>query len=221
MKPTKITAHMLDGRIATTDLCLPIDSMLAWAWIAKYHPEKLEHDPTRTKGVELIGPSLPLPLERREANGESYWAASFALGNPMYEFRNFWHKRFDAQEAEDYADFQGRRGKVNVGAAQFKNYRMPLTVFLVPELTWYVVGNQKEIADLVNRITSIGKKRSQGYGKISYWSLEDAEEDLSHLRAIPDPNGDEIYGIRPPYWLESNVVRVKMSDDPRLAANAI
>jgi CRISPR type IV-associated protein Csf3 len=219
LKPIKITAHMLDGRVATTDLCLPIDSMLAWAWIAKHHPEKLEHDSTRTRGVELIDPDLP--LERREANGEWYWAASFALGEPMHEFRNFWHKRFDAQEAEDYADFQGRRGKVNVGAAQYKNYRMPLTIFLVPELTWYVVGDEDKLTPLLWQITSIGKKRSQGYGKIREWEIEDADEDLSHLRAIPDPGGDAIYGVRPPYWLGSNVMRVAIPADKRLATNAI
>lgn len=210
---------MLDGRIATTDLCLPIDSMLAWAWMTKHHPEKLEHDPTRARGAEMIDPELP--LERREANGEWYWAASFALGKPQAEYRTHWHKRFDVQEAETFADFQGRRGKVNVGSAKYKNYRMPMTIFLVAELTWYVVGDRTEISDLVNRITSVGKKRSQGYGKIREWTLDEAKEDLSHLRAIPDPEGADIYGIRPPYWLERNVVRVVIPDDARLAARAV
>lgn len=210
---------MLDGRIATTDLCLPIDSMLAWAWMAKHHPDLLSHDPTRTKGVEIIDPILP--LVKRETNGHWYWAASFALGEPKKEFRTHWHKRYDLQAAVEYADFDGRRGKVDVGRGNYKNYRMPLTIFLVPELTWYVVGDLEAIKDLVCRITSIGKKRSQGYGKVREWTVEAADEDLSNLRAIPDPDGDAIYGVRPPYWLESNVMRVVMPNDRRLAARAV
>lgn len=139
----------------------------------------------------------------------------------MLEFRNYWHKRFDAQEAEECVDFQGRRGKVNVGAAKYKNYRMPLTIFLVPALTWYAVGDMAEVKDLISRVTSIGKKRSQGYGKVRNWMVQETEEDLSHLRAIPNPEGDVIYGVRPPYWLENNVMRVVIPDDGRLAARAI
>lgn len=216
-QPLKVTARLLDGRIATTDLALPLDSILAYAWIAKNRPDLLE---TSKSGIGEIF-YAPLPLKRREAEGEWFWACSFACGEPVQEQTRHWHKRFDSQLSEEYVDFQGRRGKVNIGSAQYKNYRMPITVFLIPELSWYLVGDLEEVKALLEDITAIGKKTSQGYGKIRKWVVEPWLEDLSHLRAMPDPEGDDIWGIRPPYWAPQNQVKVRWSEDGRLATRAI
>lgn len=215
-EPLRITARLLDGRVATTDLCLPIDGILAWAWIARNRPDLLDASHSGVVG-EIFHP--PLPLERREAHGGWWWAASFACGRPVREQKAYWHKRLDQAAAERCVDFGGRRGKVDVGAGPFKGYRMPLTVFLVPELVWYVVGDGEEIRRLLGAVTAIGKKPSQGYGRVREWIVEPWPEDLSDLRPIPDPGGDGIWGVRPPYWEPRNQVRVRWCRDARLAAN--
>ncbi len=214
MQSLRITARLTDGRIATTDLCLPADGILAYAWVRRNRPELLEA--TQSGIRELI--HLPLPLKRIEADRGWWWAASFAFGEPVLEQRNYWHKRFDDKYA-DAIDFGGRRGKVEVNKGPYKAYRMPLTVILVPQLTWYVVGDAAEIRDLLGTMTHIGKKTAQGYGHVAEWTVTAAEEDLSGARTIPDPDGDELWGIRPPYWEPRNQVRVRWPQDPRLAAN--
>lgn len=209
MRPLKITAKLFDGRIATTDGYLPIDSILAAAWMKKNHPEKYYNaDPTID---EMITPVLPLA----KLDGGIY-AASFAQFRKAGEETVYWHKRFDAQLAEDYVDFAGRRGRVNTTSATYKAYRMPLNVILTPEVVWYAVGEKAEIERLLEEIPSLGKKTSQGFGQVFEWTVEEIGQDWSVwkdgqlMRNLPDPDGDAEWGVRPPYWLPANIVRCRM-----------
>lgn len=219
MKPMKITAYMWTGKIATTDLYLPLDAMLEYVWIQQNHPELLEVSQSSIPPDELVVSDLP--LEKRGEGYDWYWACSFACGEPKREEILHWHKRFDFDLATKHVDFGNRRGKVDVKSGYYKNYRMPIVTYLVPKLEWYAVGELKEVALLVDEITHIGKKRSQGFGRVASWAVEEWTEDLSHLRAIPDPEGDMEMGIRPPYWLSWQWKRARLSDDGRLACNAV
>jgi len=218
MKPLKITAYMQTGKIATTDLFLPLDSILSNQWLSIHHPEVLEVTQSSIKPDELI--VADLPLEKRGEGDDWYWACSFACGEPKREEIKHWHKRFDFSLGTEHIDFGDRRGKVDVKSGRYKNYRMPLVTYLVPKLEWYVVGKPIDVEVLLSYITHIGKKRSQGFGRVAKWTVEKWPEDLSHLRAIPDPNGDMDMGIRPPYWLAWQWKRAKLSEDGRLACNA-
>ena len=209
MKPLKITAKLFDGRIATTDGYLPLDSILAAAWMKKNHPEKYYNvDPSID---EMSIPDLPL----KKLDSDIY-AASFAQFRKSGEETAYWHKRFDAQLAEDYVDFAGKRGKVLTTSSTYKAYRMPLNIILTPEVVWYAVGDWEAVKALLEEIPSLGKKTSQGFGQVIQWSVEDIEQDWSVwrdgalMRNLPDPEGDSEWGIRPPYWYPDNIVRCRM-----------
>jgi len=217
MKPLKITAHMQTGKVVTTDLYLPLDSIMASAWVHKNRPD-IAYTPI-VDYENMV--QAELPLEKRGEGDDWYWACSFACGEPKREEILHWHKRFDFDLATKHVDFGNRRGKVDVKSGYYKNYRMPIVTYLVPKLEWYAVGELKEVVLLVDEITHIGKKRSQGFGRVQRWTVEEWPEDLSFLRAIPDPNGDMEMGIRPPYWLAWQWKRARLSDDRRLACNGI
>jgi len=206
-------------------MTLPIDSVLGWAWMMENHPELMEVGHRGFAPGEndhtIDQRKIALPLEMRESNGEWYWAASFAFGRPVLEERTHWHKRLDAQAAETYVDFGKRRGVVNTGSGYFKGYRMPLTIFLVPRLEWYVVGDAMRIQQLLSRVTHLGKKRSQGNGKVARWTVEPSSEDLSDRRPVPDPNGTEVAGFRPPYWWYKSWTSVRWPEDDQLACNYV
>lgn len=214
MEPIRITARLLTGQIATSDRYLPLDSILAWAWMSENRPELMEVSTSGIRPEEIVVPDLP--LQRRGEGDDWYWACSFACGEVKREEVLYWHKRLDQADAEEYVDFGKRRGSIDVKSGHYKAYRMPLIAILVPTLTWYAVGDPGEVTGLLSRVTHIGKKRSQGYGRLAGWKVERWSEDLSHLRAIPDPDGQVETGIRPPYWLVTNVRRSRMPDDPRL-----
>jgi len=212
MRPLKVTAVMQDGRVVGNDPWFPLDSILAAAWVKKYHPDCFyagTPDPTSPGWIDA-----DLPLERRGNDRLWYYACSFNTVRPSWEYITHWHKRFDEQ-FERYVNFGGRRGKIDVKAARFKAFRMPMTVLLFPRLEWYAVGDMDAVFDLCRSITHIGKKSSQGFGAVDSWKVEIWPEDWSEAyhgrltRAVPVDFGlpDTVesaylalHGYRPPYW---------------------
>jgi CRISPR type IV-associated protein Csf3 len=214
MQRLRITAQLMTGQVATYDRYLPLDSMLAWSWMRENHPELMQVSQSSIHPDSLVEPDLP--LEKRGQGDDWYWACSFACGEVKREEILHWHKRFDQAEAEAYVDFGKRRGAVDTHSGHYKGYRMPLVVTLAPKIAWYAVGDLGGVLDLAHRIKFIGKKRAQGYGAVARWTVEPWDEDLSHLRAVPDPEGPLDIGIRPPYWLPNHMRRAKLPDDRRL-----
>lgn len=192
---------MWNGQIATYDGYLPLDGILAYAYMRRHHPEKLEEG-TIKSAEELI--PIELPLEKRGSGDDWYYACSFATFDCLEEVKRYWHKRLDQRLAEDLVDFGKRRGTVDVKSSSYKAYRMPLNIMLIPKLEWYAVGDHAEIESLLKYITHIGKKPAQGYGRVASWKVEPWEEDLSHQRPTPDQNGNMMMAIRPPYWLNEH-----------------
>lgn len=216
MEPLKITAYLMDGRVATTDSYLPLDSILAAEWMRRNHPDAYYNASSHMLTNELIIPELP--FERRGHGNDWYWSCSFNQEEKLHEYITHWHKRFD-DNLEQYIDFRGRRGKINTQSAKYKAYRTPLVIQLYDRLTWYAVGDMAAVFDLCRTVTHIGKKSSQGYGAVDYWEIEPWPEPWSVwvngrlMRAIPTsealPSGHQEvrlsqWGIRPPYWHREN-----------------
>ena len=60
------------------------------------------------------------------------------------------------------------------------------TALSTQSVQWNVRGDRDFIIDLIEDVKSIGKKRGQGYGHVSGWSVEEVEQDHS----IVGPNGE-------------------------------
>ncbi len=176
MQPLKITAHMQDGRVATIDGYLPLDSILAAEWMRRNHPETYYNASSHMLGSNMITPKLP--FERRGADDLWYWACSFNTSPPLGEHVMHWHKRFDDQ-FEKYIDFGGRRGRIDIKSSRYKAYRMPLVVQLFDRLEWYAVGDPGKVLDLCRGVTHVGKKSSQGLGAVDWWEVAPWPEDWS------------------------------------------
>jgi len=218
-RPFKITAELADGRVATTDGHLPIDSIMSYAWMKLNKPEELyTNNPDAMTIEEMIRPDLPLEL--RERDGEWYWSASFAVYEDREEWLAYWHKRFD-KEFEKYLG--GRKKTFSPQSGKYKSYRMPLPGDLTERIAWYCYGNPKETLQLLidASITHIGKKRSQGFGLIKKWAVEEIDTDYctfgpEHelMRSILPLYDSDVKsfvirncGIRPPYWHKDNNFR--------------
>lgn len=217
MKPFMIIAELADGKIATTDGYLPIDSILSYAWIKLNCPDELYNsNPNALSMQEMIIPELP--LEKREMAGEWYWASSFAIYQSEGEFIDHWHKRFD-KEFEQFLG--GTKTTFYPQTGRFRSYRMPLPGELTKRAVWYCYGDMTATLGLLIEaaITHIGKKRSQGRGLIKRWQAKEIEEDYSEVgpdgelmrSMLMPPKGlrEETvvrrYGIRPPYWHVDNI----------------
>lgn len=207
----KVTAYPRCAIV--TDSFLPLDGILLFAAMRQeYGPQLLT-----TPGVADI-PIVALPLmEKRSDNDKWYYACSFAQWGAFADGSSHWNKRFDLQH-EGLIDFGKRRGKVIIEQGQYKAYHMPVFYRHALAVSWYCVGEQSAVQDLLRSVTHIGKKTSQGWGRIIDWKIEKVDYDWSVwddggslMRSIPDETGI-LYGCRPPYWLPQNQANCRLPD---------
>lgn len=183
-----------------------LDSLLAYAVYAH-----LPH-PVRCGGADGVVTPLPLKLSYVK-DGLPLWAASDLRpqGDTLRESA-YWHKRWpDAQQSY----MQKRRANVKSGA--YKEMRVPLPTVQTPELRALAVGNPEKVHDLLAHVSHVGKKPSQGYGRVARWdvepldtSVEEAEATALLARPVPlvylrdEASGESHAAVRggftPPYW---------------------
>jgi CRISPR type IV-associated protein Csf3 len=150
------------------------------------------------------------------------YCASIGIGENR-EFIGSWSKRWDTRN--DGIVKQDKKGKhrADTGSGYFKNYHMPMILKSYKNIVFYARGDKEELKRLLdNNIHSVGKKRSQGYGRISKWVIEEIGEDNSIvnevvlMRHIPFEHKDELGDIKhyvaekpliPPYWRNDNIVK--------------
>lgn len=213
-RPLKITCHLLDGRINSADGLIFLDAILYHAWFLRHMPEVFDGlvDAGQVKHVGL--PLTQLPNNRYKATCGFYREYDQQVEH--------WTRKpnLHGLDAEEYADFAGKRGKVNQSAGEHRAYRVPNVIRTVGPIEFYAVGNPKEVEDMLNLIKYLGKKPAMGWGNVRQWTVEEIEEDYTTMgpyglmRPIPadelDFCGDEYLirscGIRPPYWKPVNQV---------------
>lgn len=202
-EPLKITAYPRCG--IESDQHLPIDAILYYAAMARhYGPQALS-----TPGQATAEP-VDLPLAKHAGGGVWFYSASFAQWDSPSEGQTFWAKRFDRKQ-EGLIDFGKKRGKVITEQGQYKAYKMPVFYRHALSVSWYVVGDKDAIESLLATMTHVGKKTSQGFGRINRWTVESIADDWSLykdgqlMRAMPQ-SGGILYGIRPSYWESCNQV---------------
>lgn len=209
----EITAYPLCG-IVSSDAFLPLDSILNFVVMReRYGPQELT-----TPGKQTIAkPALDGIFEVREKGDSWYYAASFAQwSEKTAQGKDEWTKRFDS-EFGDFIDFQGKRGKVKINAGRYKAYRMPVFYKHALEIIWYVVGDIQGIHKLLRHVTHIGKKYSQGWGRIRKWEIKEIPNDWSErkngkpTRSLPKKDGI-LWGIRPSYWDPENQIECELPD---------
>lgn len=161
---------------------------------------------------------IPSPILRRRIGGMLIPLCSSPIVSeaPVHEFIS---KRY-ASELASFLDPKHRK-KLDTSSGHWKSYHLPLKVRAASRVTWFAVGDRRGIWKLLQRVTSIGKKRSVGYGRISRWAVEPIDRDISWfatdgdgekmLLMRPLPHCDDLpqnmtgyavdYGaVQPPYW---------------------
>ena len=150
---------------------------------------------------------------------------------PILAPENVRHEHFAKRIAVEHADVlaEDKRLVVATGNSWTKAYRLPLKISNVDRIVWFIGGNDSDrngkrssrrmILSVLRRVYSVGKKRSQGYGRVSKWTAEECEHDLSWfakteqgtllMRALPfcDSLPSDLIGYRrdfggciPPLW---------------------
>lgn len=189
-----------------------LDSILSWAVLAH-----LPY-PVRTGGYEA--PTVPLPLKLSWVrDGVPLWAVSdLRPQGDLLRDQAYWHKRYPTDQLHYMT-----KTRANVRAGKWKEYRIPMGTVVDAELRAVCVGNRGKLKELLAHVSHVGKKASQGYGRVGEWEVEplgvpeeDAEEAALRARAVPldyatrhgrtVEEGWRMYrgGWSAPYWFAKN-----------------
>ncbi len=164
MEPLTIRAEMVPGSHLAGYDALCIDNLLARAVVME-----------ATGGAGIPASSepyrLPVPLRvlwRSEEGLPLYAATPMRPEGQSVSDTRYWHKR---QQSGRWT--VGRRGRFNIapGDGRWMERRVPLPTTLARAWVANVVGNGEEMLRLLRLIHHIGKRRSNGYGEVSEWSV--------------------------------------------------
>jgi len=169
---------------------------------------------TQPKGEPIKGGRMPIAIVHGK---DWYYRCSWAQWGPHADGQDYWSKRFDMTHAS-LIDFNGKRGRVDTSAATYKAYRMLVFYRSALWVEWYMKCDENWLRNILPMITHLGKKTSQGWGRVMNWEIEPIEKDMSIwkegklMRGIPIidlpkdfvPSRIGYYGVRPPYWDNRN-----------------
>lgn len=228
MVALRVRAELAAGVAQAAPWAPALDGILASLLWAPRKAVEVSAGEYRVRALEREYPvDLELPLARCPIAGNSevwHWLATcgkpeeVASGTVVHA----WTGRVDARDLEVVADRLPRVVSARQGV--FRARRMPLLVTPCRVLVWRAVGDPDAIRDLLGGVTSIGKKRAAGEGRVVRWEVfpepgadparaGHLHSDGSLGRPTPPACLDELgatvnggwgtAGIRPPYMHRS------------------
>jgi len=204
----RIVAHLANGFAASDPWSPSIDAILGyWMLRDRMGDEEFSASQAVDSGMAPVE-GIPLAMDSHD---DLWW---YLCSSPIYdqqaEFLRYFHRRFDVQQAERY--MEEKKGRVQVTAGPFKNFRLSSVVHACRTVTWHAEGDRAGVALLLRRCHAIGSKIGSGNGRVLRWDVtEDGEAELARLhRPIPEDVAvvregvRMMWGFRPPGRLREN-----------------
>ena len=203
-----VVRWQLSTPMAVPEHPIHLDALLASA--------KVEEQLRRGTPLEhALAAQDELPFEKAvTADGQWVWKASQLLCSPASPPINVqMTRRLDMNilAADRDRIFTSRRQTLRIGTGHFRNYDLRLAVQWQGSIEAYGIGDLEAVRVLLQTITSLGRMRRNGWGKIAslsvtklagvatdQWKKRSLPRSL-HLEALPGHQpGHGTY--RPPYW---------------------
>lgn len=207
-EPLKITASLTSPYVSTDYIFF--DALISSAvWQDAMQDKAYNISENKTDIFQI-----PLPL-KQIGTKEPFYAASIGFPKQAIEGTARWRKQTDLESKK----------KIRIGSGEYKRYDMPMPYTSAEEIVFYANGNKGEIERLLQYIPGIGKKRTQGYGNVRSWQVEQSEHDWSVVKdgvpMRPIPVSEAIpfnlkcdvtmyFSINPPHWHRKNMTRCFM-----------
>ena len=163
---------------------------------------------------------ITTPLNKYYVDDEFVWCCSDPIFVTEFEDVAYINKRFTTSQAHEIES--SKRKTILTASGSYKMQRRPLKTSIVKTVTYFCNGDMQETKKLLKKVTSIGKTRNMGYGRVDKWDAFEIEHDYSItannkedtilMRTIPKHFlTDDIIGyrvshgsFRPPYWHPDN-----------------
>jgi len=163
--PLMVTAR-LDGPIILTQHAPALDALLAYA-VA----QEVGLPPLEVQGDEA--PTVEVPLARSQCG--RYHQASFGIARAERSELSHFNRKFPIEVAQAIGDAKVNR--VDVSSGRNKSFRLPQErIHLEADrVTWFAIGDIPEVRALLSWVTRLGRKRSQGAGRVAEWRVVEVE----------------------------------------------
>ena len=221
-QPFTVTAQLAAGIALGGGWGLALDGLLAAELWAEHKARLHAAGQVTTRLVDTaVVADLDLPLSTcRAPDGRWHWAATCAepcgvIDGHQRDIR-YWTGRMDDRTYRQTTT--AMPGTVSTHQGRWRNRIMPLIVTMCRQVTWRGVGDVEKVWQILLPVAAIGKKRSQGEGRVLAWHVEPTDGDpweFGHLHvdgslgrpALPDclanrqvsHGGSGVTGLRPPY----------------------
>ena len=221
-RPMVIRAHLAAGIAHAAPWGIALDGLLAAEIWAEHKAANRAAGQDHVRALDQADPpDLDLPLARcTPATGPWHWAATCAYPERPTDRVDVhtWTGRVDRRALEQVATSLPKT--VSDRQGRYRARRMPLLVTPCPSVTWHAIGDPDRIGEILEPVTSIGKKRTSGEGHVLRWEILTSSGldhfAASHLHpdgtlgrptpsqcftgaAAPADGGHGRAGIRPPY----------------------
>lgn len=136
------------------------------------------HKVLRSQPAPPVG-SVHIPCLRGDSGGVRGIPRCSA---PILAPENVRHEHYAKRISVENASLlrEDQRLVVATGNSWTKSYRLPIKTANVDRVCWFVGGSKRRsLKSLLKTVHSIGKKRSQGFGRVSSWEFEEVEPDWS------------------------------------------
>jgi len=213
-EPLCVTAT-LAGEIALPQGPLALDGLLAWAVCAR------EGLAAPVEGIRPV--HIPVAL----APGGRFHLCSFSLAAWEAFGVRYVNRRFPLPEAQNMGAPSLKRILLSGGPC--KSFRLPLESGHLRDdrLTWYLQGDRARVAELLQMVTGLGKRRGVGLGRVARWEVTPVEpwpgfpvvREGRPLRPLPvdwpgvsEGAAREYRCVSFPYWLRAAEVECVVPD---------
>lgn len=214
MTPLRVTFHLASA-VVEGDYPIHLDDLIAWAKVDEQLHAAKPDDPAFSD-AQYDALIADLPLQKLEGgDGQSVWAASQVIFDiPEHRGMRMFVRRTDTDTLSALVG-EGqvirRADQINLSTGPDKNYLQQIPFIAVSKGTAWCLGDRVELDRLLARVRYLGKKRSQGFGRVHSVSVDEAPEaeDRVWVRHLPWPRDGyhpARVAVRPPYWSPKNEV---------------
>lgn len=150
------------------------------------------------------------------------WQVSRVYAKWMHRHPHRFRKKPPLAALRQFSDAKS----VNIAAGAYKGVDLAFEGVWADHVTWYAFGDRNGVAELLERVTHLGKKHNLGWGRVKAWTVESGPGDIDWetmrwttggrqlVRPMPvlwthavDADGPALRrSVRPPYWLPSRLV---------------
>jgi hypothetical protein len=176
-----------------------LDALLAW--VVAYR--LLHSNPMIAPTPEGDADDIAIPATRSLVDGLPVWhASSLHAQEPIDPELVRYRKRPPEEDLITWSE----PAKLRLKQGRFRAYDLPVVVQPLSLIVGHVHGSESGVRSLLSEVRHVGKKRSQGYGRVLRWQVDRVNgafawqlPDGKPSRVIPSAVG-QVQGYRPPYW---------------------